>query len=86
MIYTPHALFDNGHCQRFHDDGHIAQWRAARERALAAGDMVVPRRIVAVYRPKPSPQARGGKARAEKLTPKRRREIAKKAADARWSR
>ena len=27
---------------------------------------------------------KGGKARAEKLTPKRRKEIAKKAADARW--
>lgn len=30
--------------------------------------------------------ARGGKARAEKLTAERRSEIAKKAADARWSR
>jgi len=29
---------------------------------------------------------KGGKARADKLTPKRRREIAKKAADTRWSR
>lgn len=27
---------------------------------------------------------KGGKARAEKLTPERRREIAKKAAEARW--
>ena len=29
---------------------------------------------------------KGGKARAEKLTPERRREIAKKAAEARWPR
>lgn len=29
---------------------------------------------------------KGGKARAEKLTPERRREIAKKAAEARWGR
>jgi hypothetical protein len=28
---------------------------------------------------------KGGKARAEKLTPKRRKEIAKKAAEARWN-
>jgi len=28
---------------------------------------------------------KGGKARAEKLTPERRREIAKKAANARWA-
>jgi hypothetical protein len=29
--------------------------------------------------------SKGGKARAEKLTPKRRKEIAKKAAEARWA-
>ena len=36
--------------------------------------------------PKPSPNAAGGKARAEALTPERRSEIAKKAAAARWNR
>ncbi len=30
--------------------------------------------------------AKGGKARADKLTPERRREIAKQAAEARWAR
>jgi hypothetical protein len=29
--------------------------------------------------------SKGGKARAEKLTPERRKEIAKKAAEARWA-
>lgn len=32
----------------------------------------------------PSPKAKGGKARAKTLTPKKRSEIAKKAARSRW--
>ena len=35
-------------------------------------------------KPKPSGRQRSGQARAESLTPERRREIAKKAAVARW--
>ena len=34
----------------------------------------------------PSPKAKGGKARAAKLAPKKRKAIAKKAAKARWKR
>lgn len=68
------------------------RWRLARETALKESSIVVPRRIAAIVRIRLKNKDRdagcigamGGRARAKKLSPERRREIAKAAAEKRW--
>jgi hypothetical protein len=78
-----------------HNEAHRIG-KAERDRCMAAGDymnapLVLPRLAVGLICPKPKNAGAvkmgqaGGKARAAKLEPKRRREIAQKAARARWA-
>jgi len=62
--------------------------RQAKARAEAAGESLsaVVRRLVARYAQAGDSAASGGRARAEALSPDRRREIAQQAAAARWQR
>ena len=73
--------------------GPQGQWRPAGAGALAAHVCrVATGEIEEIYKDPPRPSAvadskrasKGGKARAESLTPKRRREIASEGAAARW--
>ena len=70
----------------------LKRWQDARRDALSEGSIVVPRRVVALVKIQPRKNkgavvlgVAGGKARAAKLTSARRKEIARKAANARWS-
>lgn len=58
--------------------------KAAKARLLIATAIKALQAAEAALPPERSNRAKGGKARAAALTPERRREIAKKAADARW--
>jgi hypothetical protein len=90
-------LLDSGHIWRVPGNrtsarNAIVRWRARRRRALVAGDIVVPRAVIGLvcFKPATSKPARqlgksGGIARAAKLSPARRSEIAKAAAAKRWS-
>lgn len=68
----------------------INRWRTAREAAIEERSIVVHRPVVALVKVTPKPisaaavGSMGGKARARKLSPRRRTEIARKAALARW--
>ena len=75
--------------------GPQGQWRPAGAGALAARVCrIATGEIEETYKspPRPSPASdsrrasKGGKTRASKLTPERRREIAKSAASTRWGR
>lgn len=58
-----------------------------RAKAKARGDLVTLREVVALVKITHKPwQSKGGEARAAKLSPARRSEIAKKAAKTRWNR
>lgn len=61
--------------------------RQAKARAEAAGESLssVVRRLLARYAASGDTASAGGQARAQSLSPERRREIAQRAAAARWS-
>lgn len=70
----------------------LVRWNAGRREYLARKEIISPRRAICLvrFKPKASPAAaslgsKGGKARAKKLSPDRRSEIAKAAAIKRWS-
>ena len=73
--------------QRFHVRGPVASWKRPSENAWTAQHCLRPepdtRNPAAVALSKLG-ASKGGKARAEKLSARKRREIAKKAASARW--
>lgn len=90
------VMLDSGHVvkqfpSRAAARAALVRWNAGRREYLARKEIISPRRAICLvrFKPKASPAAaslgsKGGKARAKKLSPARRSDIAKKAANARW--